>query len=110
MRNARRGVLAAAVVMAAVLALAGSALAMTAKPTIKSFAPTSGKEGTSVTITGTNLTGATVKFDGVKATTKMGSMMDTIDATVPAMAKTGKITVTTKGGTATSAKSFKVTM
>jgi len=102
--------LGASVVVAA-LALAGSALAMTAKPTIKSFTPTSGKAGTVVTITGTNLTmGATVEFDGVKATWKMGSMMDTIDATVPAMAKSGKITVTTKGGTATSAKSFTVSM
>ena len=41
-----------------------------AKPTITSFTPTFGPIGTSVTITGTNFTGATsVTFNGVSATT-----------------------------------------
>ena len=68
-----------------------------AAPTITSFTPTSGKVGTSVTITGTNLTGVTsVKFNGITATFTP-STATTVTATVPAGATTGKITVTTPG-------------
>src|SRR4051794_8304079 len=78
-------------------------------PTIASFAPASGPESTVVTITGTNLGGATaVRFAGSPAgfTVVSGTQ---ITATVPAGAATGAISVTTPGGTATSAASFTVT-
>jgi uncharacterized protein (TIGR03437 family) len=81
----------------------------TSAPTITSFAPTSGPVGTSVTITGTNFTGATsVKFNGVSATFIVNSATK-ITATVPTGATTGAITVTTPGGTATSTSNFTVT-
>jgi hypothetical protein len=80
-----------------------------AGPTITSFAPTSGNVGTSVVITGTNLTGVTaVKFNGTTATFTT-STATSVTATVPSGATTGKITVTTPGGTATSATDFTVT-
>ena len=65
--------------------------------------------GTSVVITGTNLTGVTaVKFNGTTATFTT-STATSVTATVPTGATTGKITVTTPGGTATSATDFTVT-
>lgn len=77
--------------------------------TITSFSPTSGPVGTTVTITGTNLTGVTaVKFNGVTATFTT-STPTSVTADVPTGATTGKITVTTPGGTATSATDFTVT-
>jgi uncharacterized repeat protein (TIGR03803 family) len=79
-------------------------------PTIASFSPTSGAVGTVVQITGNSFTGATsVTFGGVKATTFSVSSSTKITATVPPGAKTGKIQVTTPGGTAASATSFTVT-
>jgi uncharacterized repeat protein (TIGR03803 family) len=78
-------------------------------PFILSFSPSSGKVGTQVTITGTSFTGATkVTFGGVKATTFSVDKDTQITATVPTGAKTGKIQVTTPGGTATSATDFTV--
>lgn len=81
-----------------------------AVPTITGIAPTSGPVGTPVTITGNNLRGATkVTFGGVKATSFTAT--DTqVTANVPTGAKTGKIQVTTAGGTATSASVFTVTL
>ncbi|HEY4842101.1 MAG TPA: choice-of-anchor tandem repeat GloVer-containing protein [Terriglobales bacterium] len=77
-------------------------------PTLKSFEPPSGPVGTEVTITGTGLTQATkVTFDNVSATFTVNSDSQ-ITATVPTAAATGKIKVTTKGGSATSSKSFTV--
>jgi len=77
-------------------------------PQIWSFSPTSGPAGTSVTITGASLAGATgVTFDGVQAEVTADSYIR-MTATVPNGAKTGKIEVTTPGGTATSAGTFTV--
>jgi IPT/TIG domain len=74
----------------------------TSAPTITSFSPTSGPVGATVTINGTNFTGATsVKFNGVSATFIVNSATK-ITATVPTGATTGRISVTTPGGTATS--------
>jgi uncharacterized repeat protein (TIGR03803 family) len=78
-------------------------------PTLKSFTPTSGVVGTQVTIKGVTLTQATqVTFGGVSASFVVNS--DTqVTATVPTGAVTGKIGITTLGGTATSGGKFTVT-
>lgn len=82
----------------------------TAAPTITGFTPTSGAVGTSVTITGTNLTGATaVSFNGTAATSYTVSSATQIVATVPTAAITGTISVTTSGGTGASSGAFTVT-
>ena len=78
-------------------------------PTITSFTPSSGNVGTSVTIYGTNLTGATsVTFNGTTASFSVGTSTR-MTATVPSAATSGQITVTTAGGTATSSNDFTVT-
>jgi uncharacterized repeat protein (TIGR03803 family) len=78
-------------------------------PTIKTFSPTSGPVGTSVVITGTSLQQASaVKFGGKAATTFTVNSDTQVTATVPTGAVTGKITITTPGGTATSSTSFTV--
>jgi hypothetical protein len=86
-------------------------------PTITSFTPASGPVGTSVKITGTNFSGtvsgatfttSSVKFNTTTATTFHVDSATQITATVPTGATTGKISVTTPGGTATSATNFTV--
>lgn len=100
--------LSVAVAAIAVLALAGSSLAATGKPSITGFTPGSAKVGATVTISGKNLKGATaVKIDGRKASFTVKSATR-ISAKVPSGAKTGKISVTTKSGTATSSKKLTV--
>jgi uncharacterized repeat protein (TIGR03803 family) len=80
------------------------------EPLIKSFTPTSGPTGTSVTITGDSFTGTTkVTFGGVAATSYKAKSDTTVDALVPTGAVTGTIAVTTPGGTGTSATNFTVT-
>jgi hypothetical protein len=75
---------------------------------ISSFNPTGGKVGDPVTINGTSFTGATkVTFGGVKASFTVKSDIE-IHTSVPTRAKTGRIQVTTPGGTATSASDFTV--
>jgi hypothetical protein len=75
---------------------------------ISSFNPTGGKVGDPVTINGTSFTGATkVTFGGVKASFTVKSDIE-IHTSVPTGAKTGRIQVTTPGGTATSATDFTV--
>jgi len=78
-------------------------------PTITSFNPTSGPAGTSVTITGTNLLGATsVTFGGTTAAFFTVDGPTQIIATVPVAATTGPIAVTTQVGTAASVSAFTV--
>jgi hypothetical protein len=80
----------------------------TPKPVLSSFSPTSGTWGTVVTITGTDLNGATaVTFAGTAASFTVNSTTQ-ITATVPNGSVTGRIAVTTAGGTATSSTGFKV--
>ena len=79
-------------------------------PVITGIAPTSGPVGTQVTITGSGFVGATaVKFGGVKATSFTVNSGTTITATVPAGAKSGKVSVTTAGGSISSKAVFTVT-
>ena len=78
-------------------------------PTISSIAPTSGPVGTLVTINGTGLLGATrVTFGGVVSSFTVVSSSK-ITATVPTGAVTGKVTVKTPGGSASSSATFTVT-
>lgn len=80
-------------------------------PAIASFTPGSGPIGTTVTVTGTNFTGAssvTLNGVGVAAFTLVDAA--TITFTVPAGATSGPIAVTTQGGTATSTSAFTVTV
>jgi uncharacterized repeat protein (TIGR03803 family) len=77
-------------------------------PAVTSFSPASGPVGTPVTIMGSALTETTaVAFNGVAAKFTVNS--DTqVTADVPTGATTGKITVTTPAGSASSKTSFKV--
>ena len=78
-------------------------------PKVISFSPTSGPVGTPVVITGNSFTGATkVTFGGVPATSFTVDSDSQITATVPTDAQTGKIGVTTPGGTGTSSGTFTV--
>ena len=73
-----------------------------APPTITKISPKRGSTagGTSVTITGTNLTGATeVKFGANKGTGVMVTSSTSITVTSPAGTGTVHVTVTTPGGT-----------
>jgi FG-GAP-like repeat/IPT/TIG domain len=80
----------------------GSTFTVIQPPTITSFTPTSGPVGTSVTVTGTNLTGATVARVNGTAGTIVGTPTSTsLTFTVGAGSTTGAVSVTTPGGTAT---------
>jgi IPT/TIG domain len=78
-------------------------------PSITSFSPTSGPAGTQVVITGMSLSQATlVRFGTVKATAFTVNSDTKVTTTVPAGAVSGKISITTAGGTATSSAVFTV--
>jgi len=78
-------------------------------PNITSFQPSSGLAGASVTITGTNFTGASaVTFHHAAASFTVNSATE-ITAIVPCGATSGTIQVATVGGLATSTTSFTVT-
>jgi len=78
-------------------------------PTITSFTPKRGPVRSSVTISGTNFTGATaVRFNGVSAARFTVTSATAIQAKVPRGARTGPLSVTTPGGTATSTSAFTV--
>ncbi|HEU4382130.1 MAG TPA: IPT/TIG domain-containing protein [Anaeromyxobacteraceae bacterium] len=80
-------------------------------PLISSFSPTAGGVGTQVTIAGLLFAGTpagnAVRFNGVSASV-LSATTTSIVAVVPAGATTGRIQVTTAGGTATSASDFTV--
>lgn len=77
-------------------------------PTINSFSPGSGTVDTQITINGTNLKDTSVvKFNGSTATFTIVNDTE-VTAKVPLDAKSGTLTITTPGGTATSASSFTV--
>ena len=79
-------------------------------PTVTSVSPNSGPTagGTSVTITGTNLTGATsVTFGGASATNVVVTNSTTITAKTPAHAAGAvTVTVTTSGGTGSKTSAY----
>ena len=75
-------------------------------PKLNSFTPPQGPVGTSVILTGVSLAQTNkVTFGGVAASFTVNSDSQ-ITATVPAGAKTGKIAVKTKGGSASSKTKF----
>jgi len=79
-------------------------------PTVSSFTPTSGKKGVAlVTVRGTNLAGATVTVGNVPVTLAAGATATSFKFIIPANAVTGKINVTTAGGTVSSANNLVVT-
>jgi hypothetical protein len=79
-------------------------------PTISSFAPASGPIGTEVVIKGTNFINLiAVKFNGASASSFTVDSASQIHAVVPPGASSGKISITTNSGTATSATAFQVT-
>jgi large repetitive protein len=85
-----------------------SAVTFKVTPKVTGYNPAGGAAaGAAVTINGTSLTGATLKFNGVAAPVEGGSDDTHINTRVPATATTGAVSVTTPGGTATG-PSFKV--
>jgi len=80
-------------------------------PAITGYNPSEGPVGTVVTIEGTNFDagGLRINFNGTSAIVS-NFTNSSITTTVPLGATTGPITVTTNGGTATSASNFVVTL
>lgn len=77
-------------------------------PRINSFSPTKGAQNAKVVISGANFSNASsVKFNGTSSIFTVNSSTQ-ITTSVPARATIGRITVTTLGGTATSASDFLV--
>jgi uncharacterized repeat protein (TIGR03803 family) len=78
-------------------------------PQVLSFTPTSGSVGTSVEITGVSLTQTVgVAFGGVKATSFTVNSDTQVTAVVPTGAVTGRVAVSTPGGSGTSPTNFTV--
>lgn len=77
-------------------------------PAILGFSPANGRTGSTVIITGTNLTGTSVvRFNGVSATFTVNSATQ-ITVTVPTSATTGRISLTAPVGGARSQSDFTV--
>ncbi|MES2353170.1 MAG: IPT/TIG domain-containing protein [Pseudomonadota bacterium] len=78
-------------------------------PSITSFTPTKGAAGTAVSITGKNFDPSAandkVRFNGVEAVVTSATAIQ-VSSTVPNATSSGKITVATSYGTATSATDF----
>jgi hypothetical protein len=78
-------------------------------PTITGFTPTSGVEGATVKVTGTNLSGAShVALNGTTASFSSVTSKS-LNFIVPSGSTSGHIAVTTAGGAATSSGSFSIT-
>jgi hypothetical protein len=77
-------------------------------PQALSFTPESGPPGTQVRIWGYNLLRASVQLSGTSATGVRNSGPNYVFATVPNGTTSGPVTVTTPGGTSTTAASFTV--
>jgi hypothetical protein len=83
---------------------------VTVPPRVTGLTPATGRVGTSVIVTGTDLEAATkVTFGGVVAAYRVDSSTQ-LTAVVPAGAKTGLVEVATPGGVAASAAAFVVTV
>jgi polyvinyl alcohol dehydrogenase (cytochrome) len=83
-------------------------LTVAGSPTITSFTPASGRAGTAVIITGTNVEGATtVSFNGVAAKIKTDTATS-VKVKVPTGASTGKIKIKTPRGKVKSAANFTI--
>jgi uncharacterized repeat protein (TIGR03803 family) len=86
-----------------------SKTAFQVRPELLAFSPMNGPVGTKVVITGNAFAGTTrVTFGGVLAPTSSVDSYNQVTASVPSDAKTGKITLTTPGGTAVSTGTFTV--
>lgn len=83
-----------------------------ATPTLGSVSPTSGPStgGTSVTINGTNLSGATLVKFGSNTGSITATTSTSVTATSPAGSGTVNVSVTTPGGTATLTNAFTYTV
>jgi uncharacterized repeat protein (TIGR03803 family) len=89
--------------------IASSSTKFSVIPSISGFTPTGGPVGASVTIAGHSFSKATaVKFGGVAATSFQVINDAQVDALVPSGGLTGRISVTTVGGTGTSSTNFTV--
>jgi uncharacterized repeat protein (TIGR03803 family) len=77
-------------------------------PAITSFTPAMGPVGTKVVITGMSFSQTTAVRFGTKAATFTINSNTQVTTTVPAGAVTGKISITTQGGTASTATTFTV--
>ncbi len=89
-------------------ASSGAVFTVVGAPSIGAVTPAQGSVGAAVVIAGTSFTGATfVRFNGVPAVFAVNSPTE-ISTAVPAGATTGPVSVTTPGGTATSATAFTV--
>ncbi|MFD2721745.1 FG-GAP-like repeat-containing protein [Hymenobacter monticola] len=97
--------------MLATLGLLLPVAALAQAPTITSMTPSTAAPGTTVTITGTNLTGFTsVLLNGLAVRATPGLVpATTATFIVPAAAGTGKVRLTTAAGTALSAAKLGVT-
>lgn len=80
-------------------------------PQIQTFSPMAGSAGTQVTIQGIlfaeTASGNTVRFNDTAATV-LSASATTLAVVVPAGARTGRISVTTSGGTGTSPADFSI--
>ncbi len=93
---------------ALLLVLAAAAAPAASAPAVWSFFPSSGAAGTTITIVGSGLSGATsVELDGAAATFTAISA-SRLQAVIPSGASSGAISVTTGGGTGTSLARFAV--
>jgi hypothetical protein len=106
-RNTLRA-LAGVLVVAGALAPSPVQAARGTKPIIQGFTPKSGKPGTKVAIAGLNLSGVKVVRFGPASARFISVTPQLLVATVPRGARTGKIVVTSRSGSAKSPAIFRV--